>query len=165
MTLKGAVTQTYKSFENPLAANVLTHFMSLVSFDFPWKLRKQTSDFLCFQGVSKEQAAWNGSSNAKNRYLFHKKNSMLDTWQGVKCTYDDNLRSDYKTYNIVFIKPHSGYVKMRPISYNSCVTWILMSNFRTCFFSLFTLLFKSFILRGKRALTIKQILIFLEASK
>ena len=38
-----------------------------------------------------------------------------------------------------------------------------MSNFRTCLIFLFTLLFKSFILRKKRTFAIKQILIFLEA--
>ena len=58
------------------------------------------------------------------------------------------------------LNPHSGYVKLSPISYNSCITWLLASNFHTWYFFLFTLL-KSFILRSKR--TIKQILIFVEA--
>ena len=49
------------------------------------------------------------------------------------------------------------------ISYNSCVTWLLTSNFNSCFF--FSYLHgwpKALILRSKRSLTIKQVLIFSE---
>ena len=72
--------------------------MLLVSFDFPWKLRKQTSGFLCFQEVSKETSGMKWLKQLQKPLLISQKNSMLDIWQGVKSTYNDNLRSDYKTY-------------------------------------------------------------------
>ena len=56
----------------------------------------------------------------------------------------------------------ANMLKQTPISYNSCVTWLMTSNFCTYFFVLFTLLLNIFILRSKRTLTIKQTLVFLD---
>ena len=53
---------------------------------------------------------------------------------------------------------------MRPISYNPYVTWLLTSNFHTRFFSYLYWCSKALFYEAKKTLTMKQILIFLEAA-
>ena len=61
-------------------------------------------------------------------------------------------------YNLLNV--HSGYVKID--AYLLQFLCHMTSDVKIVFFSLFPLLFKSFILKNKKSLTIKEILIFLE---
>ena len=64
---------------------------------------------------------------------------------------------------VVLLKRHNGYVEIDPYLLQLLCHMTSGVNFSHMFFFLFTLLFKSFIRRSKGTLTVKKILIFLEA--
>ena len=56
------------------------------------------------------------------------KSFILDVWQGSE--YDPN----HDLLSSLFLNPQNGYIKRKPITYKSCVTWLLTTNSDSIFF-------------------------------